>query len=395
VLFLEQMIVMFEGWNMSKVINVFLLVCVVGLVTGCGSTGRVAKSSELPILFESVVEFSVDGQPITLTKRYRCHVNQFSKAGGDKFVEVTRGEGSVSHVLPSGEVVVVALPYACNRFGVAARDEAGKPTGYRIAHPLPKGFMPAMLMGDKSPVPDEISLYASEHAYNAPASRIAFKGISLTVAKTGTKSTPDPYGWMFKKGYEGPAYVGWAARKAIKIDGMDELFDKHIPQREGVVRLDINDPDDFWFQRYYNGWGNRKYILPKSMGQTVRTYINGRDVRASHYGGHYIGFTLQDGQSLHDEQITVRYRPEQHGIMQLYRAPLSKYRNGHHSVSWRLPVTYVFDSKERFIREPKIESLLMYDAKGRELYQAIPLSLRTGELKGRGLGKYNLPPKKK
>jgi hypothetical protein len=372
------------------------------VVSACAGGSSHAKTLNLPVVFEATVEFEVDGQPLVLTKQYNCQVTQYSKAGGDKFVEVTQGDSTVSHVLTSGEVVVVALPHACNRGGVTSRDAEGKPTAYHIAKPLPQGFMPAMLIGDKGPVPDKFALYASEHAYNAPASRIKFHKVNLSVAKTTAQPKPDAYSWLFKKGYEGPAYVGWAARKGIKTPGVVALFNKYKPQQEGVTRIDINDPKDLWFQRYYNGikgepktkdTGNREQILPRATLQNVRTYINGRDVRTSHYGGHYIGFTLDEGQSLHDEQqITVRYRPEQHGIMQLYRAPIITTISGRSLPVTHYNINYFFPSGDSFLRDKSIKfSPMIYDARGRELYQTIQLRLDTVKLKDRKLQQYNIP----
>jgi hypothetical protein len=235
-------------------------------------------------------------------------------------------------------------------------------------------------------------MYASAYAYAAPAARLKLKSINMKALAPGTEFESDAYDWLLKKG-EGPQYVGFAARRGIKIPGMDELFDKHVPQREGVVKITHKEPGSEWFFNWRRPYkhNNGNDMFPANTMQTVIGFSRGQDVRPSHYGGHYLGFKIDEGQSLMDDEITVRVYPEENGIIHLYHAPFEKYSNGHHSVRQQLPTTHVFPSGERHQYELGDEQPLFYDAKGRELYQRYPLSLRGNRIIGRGLEKHNRP----
>jgi hypothetical protein len=384
-----------------------VVIIIIALVV-CGAAYSVVqktnKKNPYAFVYQVDVELLVDGKPMTLSKQAGCLVENYSKAGGDKFGYVKPSGLAVSKELASGEVVIAAVPSGCKRFRKVATGDPENPVKYEISRPLAKDFLPMLAIADKTGVPDALEMYASSHAYAAPAARLKLKSINMKALAPGTDFDGDPFDWLLKSGHKGPVYVGFAARKSYKIAGMDELFDKHIPQREGVVRLDINNPEHLWFQRYFNGiYGTpatdnskkREELLPRSGIQVVGQFARGQDVRPSQYGGQYIGFKMDEGQNMFDKTpVTVRYYPEKNGIINLYRANYKANDGGGHFTDDYADVTYVFPSGEEYETSTKVLGLLMYDAKSRELYRRVPLGLLTHKITGLGLDEYNKPEMK-
>jgi hypothetical protein len=370
------------------IIVIALVVCGVAY----SDVQKTNKKNPYAFVYQVDVELLVDGKPMTLTKQAGCLVENYSKAGGDKFGYVKPSGLAVSRELASGEVVIAGVPSGCKRFRKVVSDDPNAPLEYEIHKPLPEGFLPMMVIADKAGVPNELEMYASAYAYAAPAARLKLKSINMKALAPGTEFEPDAYDWLLKRG-EGPQYVGFAARRGIKIPGMDELFDKHVPQREGVVKITHRESGSEWFfdwrRPYQHNNGND--MFPANMVQTVVDFSRGQDVRLSHYGGHHLCFKMDEGQGLMDEHVTVRVHPEKNGIIYLYHAPFEKYMAGSHSVRAKLPITYVFPSGETYQYELGDGQELIYAAKGRELYRRIPLGIYSGNMVGRGLEKHNRP----
>jgi hypothetical protein len=360
---------------MKKIITIIIILA---LCAGAYAvTIQVTKKNPYAFVYQVDVELLVDGKPFTLTKKAGCLVENYSKAGGDKFGYVKPSGLAVSKELASGEVVVVKVPSGCKRFRKVVQEDPNAPLTYEINKPLPKDFSPMIMIADKAGMPDELEMYSSAYSYAAPASRLKLKSVSMKALAPGSDFEPDPFDWLLKTGHDGPAFVGFAARVAIKIPGMDELFDRHIPQREGVVALYVNEPKDKWYIDFHQG-----KEVPFNINSRKIFPDNGKNSKS-------IGFKLNDGQSLLDDVVTVQHDVNKNDTFYLNRADYSKYSLGHHSVNMQLPVQYILPSGETYYYHPKVKVSLIFDAKARELYQLIPIKWYTNRIAEGHLDKYN------
>lgn len=310
-----------------KIISLFAL-CAVFLISGCGSSR--ASSEKLPALFESSINLEVDGKPVTLRRVVSCSIHRYSKAGADRFAEISQNSSVVSQVLPTGEVVIGVVPRACHRVGVLKRDKAGKPIEYGIIDPLPDNFLPYIAIADKAPIPDKVVVYASKRAYKAKASRIVFKGITLDVAAKGIReSEEDDFYWFIGKGGRdnGPLYVTFGLTKANMFPELKELVEKNASGYTDVTRL-LHKGTTPWFSKFYHELINdpasgRKYkqfekIFPTTGGGDPRW---GSNTIPSAYDSYLSGFRLKEDADFSSGMLEYIWDEDYLGMIIMHRMP--------------------------------------------------------------------------
>jgi len=316
-----------------KIKELFITLLLLVSLSSCGGNSfarSFPKSTKLPVIFESTINLIVDGKPVNLSKKFQCKISQYSKAGGDRFSEVSQTGFAVSHKLPTGEFIIASMPYSCGRFGVDKRDDNGKPLSYKITNPLPDNFLPYIAIADKGPVPDKVIVYASNLAYKAKAARIEFKGITLNVAPKGSKpSKQDEFNWFLSYGGgDGPYYHSFVLRKAVMFPEMRKLLDENAKDIKEPVRLLFKGSTQ-WFSKFYHtiipapetAYGKMKMhekIFPsKKWGKPKR----GGNTNPSPYEEISTNFLLKDNTDFSKDTLELTWDKNYEGMNIFYRLP--------------------------------------------------------------------------
>ncbi len=368
------------------------------IVSGCGSSH--ARSEKIPVFFESAINLEVDGEPITLRRVVSCSIHRYSKAGGSRFAEISQNSSVVSHVLPTGEVVIGVVPRACHRAGVLKRDKVGKPIEYGIIDPLPKNFLPYIAIADKAPIPDKVIVYASKRAYEAKASRIVFKGVTLDIAKSNVReSEEDDFYWFIGKGGRdnGPLYVTFGLTKANMFPELKELVEKHASGYTDVTRL-LHKGTTPWFSKFYQELINdpasgRKYkqynkIFPSTGGGDPRW---GSNTIPSAYDSYLSGFRLKEDADFASGTLEYIWDEDYLGMVVMHRMPY-EYFWGYQAVYennnliFNLPgdLSYLWPNGGGAAR-----SHVIFNPADKNIYRIGVGTHQTWPLKGKDKNKYN------
>lgn len=383
----------------------FITLCTILLISGCGSSH--ARSEKIPVFFESAINLEVDGEPITLRRVVSCSIHRYSKAGGGRFAEISQNSSIVSHVLPTGEVVIGVVPRACHRAGVIGRDEAGKPVEYGIIDPLPENFLPYIAIADKAPIPDKVVVYASKRAYKAKASRIVFKGITLDIAKSGVReSKEDDFYWFIGRGGRdnGPLYVTFGLREANMIPELEDGVKKNLLIQKGAIRIDVpstNELDTLWFGEILNGVRKknpetgsskivgRQYnkIFPTTGGGDPRW---GSNTIPSAYDSYLSGFQLKDSTDFSTGILEYIWDEDYLGMVIMHRMPY-EYFWGYQAVYKNNNLIFNLPTGETYLwpEGGTARSHIVYSPKAKTIYDIGVGTHSTWPLKGLENNKYN------
>lgn len=373
-------------YPLSLFLILFLMSC---------SGSSFAKSANLGMVFESTINLEVDGKPITLQKRFNCQIKQYSKAGGDRFAEVSQNNSVVSYELPTGEVLIAAMPYACNRFGADQRDSNGKIVSYKIVKPLPENFLPYIAIADKGPVPDKVIVYASNLAYKAKASRIVFKGISLGIAPKGSRvSKRDPFYWFLSRGGgKGPYYHSFVLRKAVMFPELRALLDEHASGfTEPVAFHDGRWKREYqWFIDFYAGTKPPHNINSRKMFPDYH-WSNaefGGNAANSVFDKNIMTFRLENGTDFSKDTFSVILDKDYRGMKLLYRMPY-EYFWGYQPVYEKRNIIYVFGEKNEYVHHAGQSAVhILFNNVDKNIYRLSTNPHYTIPVKGSGMGKYN------
>ena len=383
----------------KKLVTIFLTLFI---LSSCDE-GSAGKSANLPVVFESTINLIVDGTPVELSKRFKCKIEQFSKAGGDKWSEISQTGNVVSYKLPTGEYIIASVPYSCNRFG-AVKDENGKIINYKITRPISDDFLPYVSIADKGPVPDKVIVYASNLAYKAKASRIEFKGITLDVAPKGSKpSKIDKFYWFLSYGGgSGPYYHSFILRKAVMIPELRVLLDKHLSDAIEPVMFHNGkwNLDHKWFGIFYNGtklpnerrWVNinSEKIFPESHGHAYEKLNRGNSLANSAYNSGYLSsFQFKEKINFSGETLELFLDEDYSGMLVFYRVP---YKDAsHYSVLYKIKnLKYNLPNGGIYYHHKGDNiSHILYNPSDKEVYVTRYTRNFAAPVKGWFMGKYN------